>query len=208
MKTRLAAVVGDHRAAELYHEFIATVIARVGKNADQKTLWFAPSECGAVFSELAGDDWQVHPQSEGDLGRRMQQMFESELSVQGCQCVLLGTDSPNLPTDYVERAFAALLSARLVLGPADDGGYYLIGACGEVPPVFDEMPFSTPRLWDATISRLAEMRWREGIDYVVLPPWYDIDTADDLARLRSDLEQPPDVDDPILRHLYEKLPEL
>ena len=93
--------------------------------------------------------------------------------------VVLGTDSPTLPPAYVEQAFAALDNADVVLGPATDGGYYLVGCGGRVPPIFEGIAWGGPTVLAETIALLADPSWR----LAVLPPWYDVDTADDWRML-------------------------
>lgn len=205
VKTRLAASIGDSEAANCFREFLRTLLSRLAAVAEARSLVYWPLDEHEAFAAIAGAGWRVEPQSAGGLGERMRAVFEAKLTSQHDCCVLLGGDSPNLPTQYVEQAFASLESARLVLGPTDDGGYYLIGARGEVPPVLDDMPYSTPELWAKTIERLAGLGWAEGTDYVVLPPWYDVDTAADLARLRRELAE-SEVFDPHLAALAQRLP--
>lgn len=189
VKTRLAATLGDQQAAKIYRVFVETITTRLAKVADVRTIWFTPTDAERAFRELVDSDWQLQEQASGSLGTRMQAMFAHELSSPTKSAVLLGTDSPNVPIEVVELAFDHLKRTKLVLGPTDDGGYYLIGARGAPPPVFDRMPLSTPQLWEATLTRLNELGWREGTDYAVLPPWYDVDIEPDLQRLVADLGQ-------------------
>jgi glycosyltransferase A (GT-A) superfamily protein (DUF2064 family) len=95
--------------------------------------------------------------------------------------VVVGTDSPTLPIEYIRRAFAELESADVVLGPATDGGYYLAGCGTELPPLFDHIAWSSGRVLADTIAALAEPRWR----LALLPPWYDVDTPADWDLLRG-----------------------
>jgi glycosyltransferase A (GT-A) superfamily protein (DUF2064 family) len=93
--------------------------------------------------------------------------------------VAVGTDNPTLPVEYIERAFLALENAEVVLGPAMDGGYYLIGSRPEHPPLFDNISWSSGHVLAETIAALADPRWR----LLVLPPWYDVDTPEDWTML-------------------------
>ena len=90
--------------------------------------------------------------------------------------VIIGSDSPTLPVEYIEQAFDALARAPVVLGPARDGGYYLIGlATGVLPPIFSDMPWSQPTLFNATRQRLSDAE----IPLSVLPEWFDVDQLAD-----------------------------
>ena len=97
--------------------------------------------------------------------------------------VLVGTDSPTLPLVLVEQAFQELEQADVVLGPATDGGYYLVGCGRRLPPIFEGVAWSSSRTLTDTIARLADPSWR----LALLPPWYDVDTGDDWQMLRGHL---------------------
>ena len=94
--------------------------------------------------------------------------------------VLVGTDSPTLPLVLIEQAFKDLERADVVLGPATDGGYYLVG-CRRLPPIFEGVAWSSSRTLADTVARLCDPGWR----LALLPPWYDVDTADDWQMLRG-----------------------
>jgi glycosyltransferase A (GT-A) superfamily protein (DUF2064 family) len=102
--------------------------------------------------------------------------------------VVIGSDSPNLPAAYIGSAFDQLdQGADLVLGPADDGGYYLIGLRARQPRLLREAPMSTPTLLADTLAIAAEL----GLRAELLPVWYDVDTAAELKRLAGDLRDAP-----------------
>jgi hypothetical protein len=89
--------------------------------------------------------------------------------------VLLGSDSPTLPLELVRQAFKELDRADVVLGPATDGGYYLLGCARRLPPIFNGIPWGSCRVLAETVARLSDPTWR----LAVLPPWYDVDTLED-----------------------------
>lgn len=184
VKTRLAASIGDQPAALLHHAFVETLLERFGRLADRRTIVYAPSERAEEFAAAAGASWDIAPQGEGDLGRRMQAWFEGAFAAGATQAVLIGSDSPTLPAPYVESAFQRLDEHSVVLGPAEDGGYYLVGAARQTPPIFAAVAWSQPTVWSETLARLAAA----GLSYAPLPRWYDVDDRDDLERLRAELE--------------------
>ena len=96
--------------------------------------------------------------------------------------MLIGTDSPTLPSHLLSVAHSALATHDVVLGPADDGGYYLIGMNGLHRSLFEVIDWSTERVLSQTLERARSA----GLSVFLLPPWYDIDTGGDLARLASD----------------------
>ena len=185
VKTRLAATIGDEPACRLYRAFVETLLARFAGVADRRVLVFSPPERRAEFEPLAGQSWQLAEQSAGDLGQRMRRHFEDAFDDGASRVVLLGSDSPTLPVEYVERAFDLLKEVPVVLGPSDDGGYYLIGAAGRVPLIFDDIAWSSEGVWEQTIRRLRAL----GRDFRELPSWYDVDDEDDLRRLRKELSE-------------------
>jgi glycosyltransferase A (GT-A) superfamily protein (DUF2064 family) len=100
--------------------------------------------------------------------------------------VVLGTDSPDLPLERVERAFEALQTVDVCIGPAEDGGYYLVGCRGRTPPIFDAgVPWGTSEVMAATTARLVEA----GAAFTLLDDWYDIDEASDLTRLARSIAE-------------------
>ena len=102
--------------------------------------------------------------------------------------VVIGTDHPSLPVEFVERACEELEEPMsIVIGPAEDGGYYLLGMNHFFPVLFEGMGFSHDRVFDETLIRASTTR----ASVVALPVWYDVDTVDQLERLRRDLSHAP-----------------
>ena len=184
VKTRLATSLGAAVAAELYYAFLTAVIENCERAFDgRRVLAYTPAERRAAFSDLAGDGWLLESQATGDLGHRMQRHFASAFN-SGCErVVLIGSDSPNLPRAHIRSAFQHLEDEQIVLGPSEDGGFYLIGATRELPDVFKDVPWSTSEVFTRTGERLkhAGATWHE------LPCWYDVDQLADLMRLRNEL---------------------
>ncbi len=114
-----------------------------------------------------------------DLGARMNQAFQ-RLFAQGYrQVVLIGTDVPTLPLDHFKQALLALENHDLVLGPALDGGYYLIGLKRMAPELFVDMPWSTDQVLRLTQEKAATI----GLKASLIQPWRDVDTLADLEAL-------------------------
>ena len=97
--------------------------------------------------------------------------------------VLVGADSPTLPVSFVEQAFQELERCEVVLGPATDGGYTLIGFTGYYPNLFDNIAWGTSAVLGETVARVSDA----GLRLALLPPWYDVDTLDDWRMLRGHL---------------------
>lgn len=198
VKTRLAARWGSAPAARLHLVFLESLLKRLESVGDQRWLAFTPGESRAAFAELAGDNWQLRQQACGDLGQRMAALLDEAFSAGATRVVLLGADSPHLPLPHIRRAFELLEHHRVVLCPAEDGGYCLLGVRGGRPPIFTDIAWSTSQVYARTIQRLQAA----GIPYASLPPWYDIDTPADLQRLRDELKTTAD---PILLQLRDRI---
>ena len=184
VKTRLANSIGPHLASQLSMHFARCLSRRLSSCGDQRTISIWPPESSREFETLARDRWRVRPQSPGNLGERMRTYLQDAFA-RGCnKVVLIGSDSPTLDESLIDHAFELLDSYSTVLGPTDDGGYYLVAARDSVPPIFDEITWSSPSVWNQTVGRLE----RRGIPYGSLPTWYDVDEMDDLRRLGNELQ--------------------
>lgn len=220
VKTRLAATLGDAKSALIYKAFLKTLIGRF-REFPHATLVVSPdrqiAEFHALLEEVRQDrasacqdglaarqlNWRVVPQGEGDLGQRIERFFVNAFHEGFRSATLLGSDSPSLPLSYVRQSAALLRRFDVVLGPSDDGGYYLVGARHRVPPIFSEINWSTPDVWRQTITHLQSQRIR----FAVLPSWYDVDQRDDLDRLLQEIERSASdpVSSPELQRLLDEL---
>jgi rSAM/selenodomain-associated transferase 1 len=178
-KTRLCAS-GDHEWCALAaRAFLLDSLQRLSAVAAQRVIVFAPMEKEAEFTRLASGRFALSPQTGSDLGQRLSAFFEQAFHAGAQSVVAVGTDSPTMPVEYVERAFVELACADVVLGPATDGGYYLIGCGPSGPPLFKDVAWSTATALADTVAALADPRCR----LAVLPPWYDVDTPSDWSML-------------------------
>jgi len=189
VKTRLAASIGHEAAANLYRCFIEVIAARftdlaIGPQPYHLELAIAPSNKQAEFAEIIPENWSISPQIGADLGAKMKNYFDTAFTKGAETAILIGSDSPNLPRKYVEQAFEALTKNDVVLGPAEDQGYYLVGARRQTPAIFHDIDWSTEQVWPQTIQRLENASLR----YETLPVWFDIDLHSDLLRLKNDLD--------------------
>lgn len=180
VKTRLAAQVGDDLALALY-DWLARRVVRALATPDR--AWdlrvAATPDVAAVAAWLPEAD-AVVAQREGDLGARMAGALDDALRDGYARVVIVGTDCAALDARRVSDAFAALSRAPAVLGPAEDGGYYLLGATRALP-VFAGIPWSTEVVAARTRARLAA----EGIAWAELPTERDVDVREDLAALAA-----------------------
>ncbi|MDT8383103.1 MAG: TIGR04282 family arsenosugar biosynthesis glycosyltransferase [Gammaproteobacteria bacterium] len=183
VKTRLAASIGDAAAATV-HEYLAWhCLNRLARAAIAPVeLWCTPDVGHDFFRRCAAEYGLVLKQQTGEcLGQRMEQAFSNALS-QSRNAVVVGTDCPTLDTAYIRAAFAALEQQDAVLGPAEDGGYVLLGLRKPQPPLFADMPWGTSKVLAKTRSRLTG-KVKE------LSTLWDIDDVDDLRRLRDSADE-------------------
>lgn len=179
-KTRLG--LDPDLAARVARAFLLDTLSCLAGVPARRVLVFSPPEAEIDFASLVGPGYLLVPQADGDLGRRLETFIGAELAAGSGKVVVVGADSPTLPVGLVERAIASLDEADLVIGPATDGGYYLLG-CTRLPPVFAGVRWSSAEVLSDTVARLSDPGWR----LALLPPWYDVDTPDGLAMLRGHL---------------------
>ncbi len=188
VKTRLAASLGAGVAAGLYAAFVADLLARLRASGLRLSVGYSPSEAGeAVGRWLPGTD--LFAQEGADLGERMKNAFMRAFAQGRQRVVLVGSDLPDLPARAFSRALEALETRDAVLGPARDGGYYLIGFTrrGFAPLVFSGPAWGGPDVLAHTQRLLS----RAGASFSLLFPWSDVDTPQDLARLAERLAARP-----------------
>ena len=187
-KTRLARSIGDEVTAQLYRAFL-TDLARRFAGQEYDLYWtFTPAHVdyasfiATLVPEFASSI-TCFPQQGDDLGERLLYAFQW-LHAQGYQnTILIGSDSPHITRDIIADARAALHEADMVLGPSEDGGYYLI-AMHEPHDVFSGIPMSTSVVTQRTI----EQAERNGLTVQCIHPLFDVDELPDLLRLAQVLE--------------------
>lgn len=174
VKTRLAASVGDQMACSIY-EYLLKHTAEFCRRVDaDRQVWYAPT----LVADDAFSDADFHKtlQVEGDLGVKMQAAFQAAFAEGMERAVIIGSDCYDLTAERLTEAFAALEEHDVVLGPALDGGYYLLGLRQMVPQVFQDKPWSQAHLLATTTKELEQL----GHSYALLPPLSDIDYLEDL----------------------------
>ncbi len=178
VKTRFAAEAGQDAALVLYRLLVDRVMKIVTRCQYPFRICFSPATAGDAFAFWLGPDHRYQPQQGGDLGERMKTAFQKVFSEGVERALLIGSDVPGLGPEIVEEAFQVLDDCDVVIGPARDGGYYMIGftASSFKPEVFDKIPWSTNAVYAATcrIMKAAELRIH------CLPLLRDIDTLQDL----------------------------
>ncbi len=188
VKTRLAVEFGEHNAAAIAEAMLFDLLdfwssETILEPGGRRVFVFDPPAAGPWFDSRVPEAFALQPQAEGDLGDRMRLFFSGEFNDGATRVVLIGSDAPMIDPSVVVSAFLCLENRDVVIGPSTDGGYYLIGARNEAPPIFDTIQWSRTAVLSETIDRLNET----GLTLAVLPPNYDIDTPDDWRTLSGHL---------------------
>lgn len=189
-KTRLARVLRAEPAARLYEAMLLDTIEALSAMPARHVLLAAPEDDGvAMLRALAPSGWEVAAQHGDDLGARLTNALRDLCRERDLVC-LMDSDSPTLPVLTIAEALSdprCWQPGTVVVGPCEDGGYYLIGMSAVEARLFDDIPWSTPRVMAATRARCAEL----GLTLVELPMWFDVDEASDIERLAADLARDP-----------------
>ena len=189
-KTRLCPHLTPEEAAAFAVASLVDTLA-VARSVERCRLRLAhPPGADASLAALLGNDlpptFTVPP---GDVGMAMCSAIACALDHHTAQVALIGSDLPSLPPAHIEQAFARLDDgADVVLGPAEDGGYYLIAATAPHPALFAGIAWSTDAVFAQTVAKATA----SGLTLATLPPWYDIDGMADLRRCARDLAKNPD----------------
>ncbi|HKZ69399.1 MAG TPA: TIGR04282 family arsenosugar biosynthesis glycosyltransferase [Anaerolineales bacterium] len=182
-KTRLTPPLSPEAAAQLYEAFLGDTLDLMRHVPEaRRIIAYLPEGEEDYFRALA-PDFDLLPQKGNDLGERLDNALTHCLANGFDKAVIMDSDSPTLPAECLAEAFAALDAADLVLGPCDDGGYYLIGLKRPAPRLLREVQMSTPNVMRDTLALAAD----EGMTVRLLDTWYDVDTAAELERLQIEL---------------------
>lgn len=184
VKTRLAAGIGAAAALAVYRELLALTAAAVQLAQVPATVWLAeapapPADPTRARPEWPGLPWRVQPAADS-LGERMAHAFGQAFAGGAGRVVIIGTDCPGLSAEVLRQAFEALRAHDLVVGPADDGGYYLLGLNAPCPALFADKNWSTATVLADTLADAARLHLR----VARLPTLHDVDSAADLAAWR------------------------
>lgn len=186
VKTRLTPALTPEDAAGLAGAFVQDTAQHARAACPDVLIAYAPADGSLTLAPLLSFPVHWIAQQGADLGERLEGAMAAAEALGFGPIIVIGTDSPTLPTSHLEAALSALKTeqADLTLGPTEDGGYYLVGARRRVKGLFENVAWSTP---SACADTLANGR-RLGLRPALLPAWYDIDTIEDLRRLRQDFK--------------------
>jgi rSAM/selenodomain-associated transferase 1 len=187
-KTRLCPPLTPARAAQLYEALLRDSIhLAAGLEGTQLAIALTPPEATQLFERWSPPGTLLLPVSGANIGECLDRVLGSLLDAGHSSAMALNSDGPTLPPAHLRQALSLLDQADVVLGPGEDGGYYLIGMRAHHPRLFYEIDWSTERVLPQTLARADSL----GLSVALLPPWYDVDTARDLDRLRAEVQALP-----------------
>lgn len=194
VKTRLAAAVGPDAARSLYESMVSDALRALLPGDHDLVVLFDPPGAGEATARWLGPGPLYRPQHGCDLGERMASAFAETFEAGHRQAVLVGSDIPGLDGALAGQAFAGLEGRDAVLGPARDGGYYLIGFNRDafLPEAFRDIAWGSSGVRERTLETLE----RRGRRVLLLEERRDVDTAEDLQEIAA---QPPPATGPAVR---------
>jgi rSAM/selenodomain-associated transferase 1 len=189
VKTRLTPPLSPEEAAALNTCFLRDTAAAIAQTADGKRAQgiavYTPVGAEAAYTGILPDNFQLVPQRGVALGQRLAAATDDLIQLGFDSLCLIDSDSPTVPETAFTQAvdFLARAEDSVVLGPSDDGGYYLIGLKKLHRRLFDEIDWSTNRVLEQTIEAASEIE----VPVQLLPTWYDVDDRATLSRLCDEL---------------------
>lgn len=180
VKTRLAETLGADGACAAYRQLVERLLANLAP-LPAVELCFTPPDASSEINPWLRIEWAACPQSEGDLGERLHAAFTEHFLSEAERVVIIGSDCPAVTAADIEDAWVKLEGHDVVLGPALDGGYWLIGLRAPQPGLFTAMPWSTDAVFGETMRRARE----SGLRVATLRELSDVDTAADWERWRK-----------------------
>jgi rSAM/selenodomain-associated transferase 1 len=180
VKTRMIPVLGAQGACDLQQKLLEHALQLPAHGFSGRFLWLddLPS---AELQKLALElGWTLVEQPAGDLGERMRRIATLGLT-ESDAVILIGNDCPAINGGYLQAACSALEAQSVVIGPAEDGGYVLIGLRSMTAILFSDMPWGTEQVFDLTLTRLQRL----GVCPALLPVLWDVDRPEDLSRLAA-----------------------
>jgi len=181
-KTRLIDTLGEEGAADLQKKLTEETLEKIEQlvksSTVQPVIYFEGGDLGTMGKWL-GPDRLYKPQARGNLGEKLKKAFNEAFSRGTQRVVTIGCDCPGLCQKHISRAFDALYFKDLVLGPAADGGYYLIGLKYPIKELFEDIPWGTDKVFEKTVSLAKHL----GLSIETLEELHDVDRPEDLRHI-------------------------
>lgn len=184
VKTRLAKDIGKEKASLLYRLFVEATLKRTENRRFKRIVFYSPANKKNEITDWLGNGFKMHSQKGDDLGDRLSYAFKFAFKNKAKRVIAIGTDSPTIDKILIEKAFKRLKDVNCVLGPALDGGYYLIGLTHFYPEIFTSINWGKDDVLDKTKYKLHKL----GLEFSLLEPYLDIDSLKDLYLFKRQLK--------------------
>jgi rSAM/selenodomain-associated transferase 1 len=189
VKTRLQPFLSAEQSATLAECFLRDTVNKAKILSNELIIAYTPVEKLDVLLAILSNEQIFIEQIGANLGDKMFHAFEFAFSQNPDVVVMIGTDSPTFPAQFITQAFEMLSEADAVLGETADGGFYLIGLRKLKKEIFETVEWSSPETFEQTARNIENLNLKLSL----LPNWYDVDTPDDLKRLKKDLSKNPSI---------------
>lgn len=183
VKTRLAEKIGSEKAAKLYRIFVEAVLTATASSMYRRVVFISGGGGEDAFRSWLGNDLVYVQQTGCDLGMRMRNAFEHVFGEGAEKAVIIGTDCLSVDAKVILEAFKKMDEVSVVIGPSEDGGYYLLGLTRSCSDLFEGIDWSTEKVMDQTAGKLKG----RGEDFAVMDKSFDVDTLEDLLRLKQEI---------------------
>jgi rSAM/selenodomain-associated transferase 1 len=171
VKTRLAKAIGAPAAAAAYRQLVATLLNQLAGLGGVEVC-FSPDDAAGEVRHWLKEGWSSSPQGDGDLGKRMESAFRRAFQTGAKRVAVIGSDCPVVRAEDIREAWGGLQTHDVVLGPAADGGYWLIGLRQSQPNLFSDIRWSTENVFAETLRRVQHA----GLSVQLLRELADVDT--------------------------------
>ncbi|HXG85552.1 MAG TPA: TIGR04282 family arsenosugar biosynthesis glycosyltransferase [Pyrinomonadaceae bacterium] len=189
VKTRLQPFLTPEQSADFAECLMRDTIEKVKNLQNQLIIAYSPLKERKFFDKFSLVETLFVEQKGINLGEKMFNAFEFAFGRNADSAVMIGTDSPTFPVEFIERAFAHLEKSDAVLGKTSDGGFYLIGLRRLKMEIFENVEWSSPQTFEQTKENIR----RAGLKLKETPEWFDVDEPADLEKLREDFAQNQDL---------------
>ena len=184
VKTRLAEKIGAEGACAAYRQ-IAGIVRDKLRSMTNVQARFTPDDAALEIARWLPRGWDAAPQGQGELGERLRNAFRDGFKNGAERVVIIGSDAPDVCREDIKEAFAALAERDVILGPAEDGGYWLIGLRSEQGRLFEEISWSSDSVLAETVARAKESKLKVHLLHILS----DIDTVEDWRRFQTRVAQ-------------------
>jgi rSAM/selenodomain-associated transferase 1 len=180
VKTRLAEAIGPQPACDAYLALVGILVGNL-RTLPNVQVRYSPDDALLEVPQWVQPTWTSAPQGPGDLSQRLLSAFRDAFKVDVERVLVIGSDSPEITGEDIESGWRALERHDVVLGPAEDGGYWLIGLRREQPTLFENISWSSASVFEETVARAKA----GNLSIHLLRRLADIDTVDDLHRYQA-----------------------